>query len=252
VTLTIVLSLPVIPLVNAFARALPEKVLSTYPDELTLHFEKGVLSSNMTEPYFIGIPLFLRVEMKENEYAHLVVIDTDSTVTPEQFAAYQAPLWLARTNAVVVDSNHSIKIQPYGTQTSFTLSETLLEAFFVRIEPYFVWAPLIVVLLLFFPLLAIFLFHFVYLIFGALLIFLLGRFILKQEWSYGTAYRIGLHALTLPILIDLVLSVLSSSIHSIPFLPTLLLLIVVYTNYKPAERIPETPSQAVGSSDHLS
>jgi len=236
ITLTIIVSLPIIPLVSGFMDALPEQVLTTYPDELILHFKKGVLTSNVPEPYFVEIPPFLRGAMKGDQYAHLAVIDTQAMVTPEQFAVYQAPLWLARTNVVIADSNHSLKVQTYGTQTSFVLSEPLVQAFITRLEPYFVWAAPIIVLIIFVSLLAVLLFNFVYLIFGALCVFILGRFILRQKWSYGTAYRIGLHALTLAVLMDVLCTTVGFSLKAVPFLTTLLLLLTVYVNYRPVSR----------------
>ena len=236
VALTIALSLPIISPVNKFLSTLPGQVLAVYPDELVLHVEKGVLSSNVVEPYVVEIPSFWRGAMMGSGYTHLAVVDTSATVTPEQFAAYQTPLWLSRTNVIIADNNHGLRIQPYGAQTSFTLSEALVSTFLTHVEPYFVWVAPTIVLLLFVLFFTVLLFNVVYLLFGALLIFLLGRFGLKQDWNYGTAYRIGLHALTLPVLADVFLTMGSFSFHVFPFIPTVLLLLIVYVNYKPARR----------------
>jgi hypothetical protein len=80
----------------------------------------------------------------------------------------------------------------------------------------------------------------IYLLLAAPLVVLVGK-ILKQDWSYGTSYRLALHATTLPLIVSSVFSMVGLSHTGIPFLPFVLLLLVVYTNFKSHEAI--TPAK---------
>src|SRR3989338_10717550 len=81
----------------------------------------------------------------------------------------------------------------------------------------------------------------VYLFFGALLIFLLGK-LLKEHWGYWKSYQIGMHAVTLPLLLNGALLIFMLGLTQIPLLYTLIMLVVVYANF--AQRKPATPVTA--------
>ena len=60
---------------------------------------------------------------------------------------------------------------------------------------------------------------------------LIGR-VLAYNWSYATAYRIGLHAVTLPLLFSSIAAVLPIGGFSLPFMSAFLTMLIVYMNYK--------------------
>jgi maltodextrin utilization protein YvdJ len=51
------------------------------------------------------------------------------------------------------------------------------------------------------------------------------------------AYQIGLHAITLPILVDTALIIFGLDMVRVLFAPTIILLLVVYVNFTKREKI---------------
>ncbi|OGZ18518.1 MAG: hypothetical protein A2494_01810 [Candidatus Lloydbacteria bacterium RIFOXYC12_FULL_46_25] len=234
VFLTIVSSVPLVPIVNRATHEFPQKFFAYYPDELELHVQNGVVTTNVAEPYFLPLPEMLKSEIADENVAvdHLVVIDTKTPISLEAFRAYGAIMWIGSTAIASYDDQKGITIKPMTKDANFVVSETVLRSIESRMSPYYVFISPVMVLAIFFGLMIALGINFIYLVFGAVFIMLFGRFALKQKWGYGTSYRIGLHAITLSLLADALFSVVGVNIVSIPFLQTALILAVVYVNYK--------------------
>lgn len=243
VFLTIVSSIPLVPLVSKFVHNFPEKFFAYYPDELEVKVEKGVVSSSVTEPYFLPIPQILEgVPVPYGDSGHLVVIDTKTPFSLEQFRAYRTTLWVGSNQLAVDDGNGGIRVAPLDSQASFTVNKNMFRQIEPKLEPFYKFVAPGLVLVILIGLLIGLSVNFVYLLFGAVLILFLGR-LLKQRWSYGTSYRIGLHAITLPLLLTTVLSLLSFSPFDVPFLYSAMMLTMVYVNFKGAVSTPAILTQ---------
>ena len=111
------------------------------------------------------------------------------------------------------------------------------------LQPFFKFVAPILVLVVFVAMLLSFVLNLLYLLFGALLVLVMGK-IMKQNFSYSTSYRICLHATTLPLIVGLAFSLLPIGGSHIPFFSTVLLLVVVYVNFyktPPAHTAPVPP-----------
>ncbi len=230
-----------VPMVHSYIDDLRPALQGAYPEELVLTMTKGVLASNVAEPYYIDVPPLFFPALSRAGYAHLVVIDTTAEMNFDRFKLYQVPVWLGNRFLVMEDKQNGFRVKEYGPDTSFVFDKAAYARLLSETEPFFAWVTPLVVLAVFIGMFVLQIINFVYLIFGALCIFLLGRFILKQKWSYGTSYRIGLHALTLPVILDAVLTLGGTSLGMLPLLSTALMLLVVYVNFK--EYIPREPRQ---------
>lgn len=239
--LSIALSFSIVPLVRHFVSELSPNLLGAYPEELVVTVANGTFSANVPQPYYIDPPHGYASELAKNGFAHLVVIDTLSDVTPDRFSAYATLVWFAARHVVVADTNGQMKINEYEPGTDFILDKAKFATLVHAAEPYFKWAAPVVVAAVFVGMSIAQMFNLLYLVFGAVLIFLLGRFALKQKWTYGASYRIGLHALTLPILLDTALALFGRSLSVLPFFATAIMLAVVYVNGKEAK--PVIPEQ---------
>ena len=109
------------------------------------------------------------------------------------------------------------------------------------IQPFFKFVAPILVLVIFVAMLLSFVLNLLYLLFGALLVMLMGKLV-KQNWTYGTAYRLCLHATTLPLIVGLAFSMLPIGAENIPFLSTGLLLMVVYMNFRNVTKVDVAPT----------
>ena len=230
--LTIVSSIPLVPRVNQFVSDFPTKFFVYYPDPLEVKIEKGVVSSNVVEPYFLPVPEeFKDGSNSESGMNSLLVIDTKTPFSVAQFKEYNVAAWLGRDKIAVFDQNGSIRIKAFDTKTELVINENALRGFEQRLQPFYKFAAPLFVIVIFLGLLIVFGVNFLYLLLGAVLIFLLLR-LLKQRFDYGASYRIGLHAITLPLFLSSLFSLFDLSFLDFPFLFTALMLAVVYVNFK--------------------
>ena len=231
VIMTIVISLPLVPRLDRALPLVTQKVLAYYPSDLVITIADGRASVNKPEPYTLPLPALFREEGNTVGLTELLVVDTTHDVTPQQFTSYHAIFWLAKGSLVAGDEVRGLSILEFPPGMNIVVDQRGVKSVLAQIESL---APLIapgVVLLLFFAFLTSFAFLLLYLLVTALFILLIGR-LLKYDWSYGTSYRIGLHAVTLPILFSSAISLVPIGTVSLSLLSALLTLVVVYMNFK--------------------
>lgn len=198
-----------------------------YPDNLKINIDKGQLSTNVTQPYYY-------YWSSPSAQKAIAVIDTNASVEDYQKYKDTADILITKT-AVVYPKN--------ATQTEvFFLSDlsqniTLDKATYLKgvsqLEPYLNnLVPLITAGIIFILVFGTFigaalmlgekLFS---LLFFSSLVFLMTK-ILRKNLGYGEAYKISMHASTLPILFFSLLGLFGLT-PAIPFGYSLLLSLVV-------------------------
>ncbi len=243
VFMTIASTIPLVPLVNNALNDLTKNVVAYYPNELVVHIDKGEASTNVSEPYYLTMPNVMREHVATTtDLLYLGVIDTHAQVSVEQFRAYKAAFWISKEYLVADDGSGGIRFTKYGPLLTYTLNKQAVQNMLNSVEPFFKFIPPILVLIIFIAMLLSFTLNLLYLLFGALLVMLMGK-LMKQNWSYGTAYRLCLHATTLPLIVGLAFSLLPIGGGNIPFFSTVLLLVVVYANFykSPVAHVAPTP-----------
>lgn len=230
VLMTIISSIPLLPKVHAELTQLPEQVVSAYPEDLRIEIKDGHVSTNVIEPYIIALPTTVALVASSSIPLQLLVIDTASEITPARFHDYNTVFWLSRDAMVIADKKEGIRTITLSN-INMTIDRVALRALLAEIQPYFVFVSPLLVLLIFMALSLSFVIMLIYLLLDSLLIFLLGK-LLKLDWTYGTSYRIALHATTLPLLVSSIFFLLPFSGVQFPFLSTFVLLLVVYLNFK--------------------
>ena len=88
-----------------------QNALNVYPEDLVLTFQDGQMTSNQVEPYFIEskeiVPEQWREDFMESTSGefpkNIVVIDTVTPYTQEQFAAYDVLVWLSKDTVYIED-----------------------------------------------------------------------------------------------------------------------------------------------------
>lgn len=222
--------------------------LNIYPEDLVITIQNGEASTNWTTPYQLrleDIPAFQNIESetfkegfeqgwkKEISYEYLITVDTSLYYSPEVFLEKNSFAWLAK-DALVVHSDQveNIEVIPLSEAKDTVINKTLvnefLENIWTAILPFLAIA--FIFLLVFFSIFVV-AFRLLYLLFFALLVWLLSA-LLKVSLNYGQSYKIGLYAITLPILVQTGILVVSLwlDFRSFPFLFTLLGLIVMALN----------------------
>ncbi len=227
---TIVTSIPLIPVIQKSLHTFPQQFFDYYPDELVVQINEGKITSNVVEPYYLSVPEMFKDDIAELPIKNLGVIDTQTPFSIDEFKAREVFFWITADSVAMQDDTGGINISPIAKEVSYIVSEDGLRGALTSIEPYFPFVIPIVVLLIFLGVMFSFVFLLLYLLIDAIFVFLMSK-IMKWGFSYGTAFRLCLHATTLPILVSAIFSLLPLS-FTLPFFSTFLLLIVVWLNFQ--------------------
>lgn len=227
--------------------AVRKEILALYPEELSVRFENGTISTNVAEPYAIPLPRVLKEEMGASEKypGNLLVIDTGKSISASDFETFDTIAILSKDSIGFHDfENDKVEIRNFGDTPgeSFTFDSEKFASYVDMIEKFvkgFGIALLFLVpLFVFFAKLTILP---LYLVFGAFVIWIIAK-IRGTSWTYGTAYKAGLHLLTLPVLYGIISSdPFIPSLH-IPFLFTVILAIAAVINMTP-DPIKQEPTE---------
>ncbi len=223
------LSFVSIPKVNSFISTFGDRVVDAYPAELEVRLKNGLVSTNVVEPYIIPLPKDdFNSEYSKSNYENLIVIDTKSDLSLDKFNAYNTVVLLTK-NAVLTRDKGKITITELKGTSDLTINRDKLVYWVGKVTPFVKKLPYIIPVIVFTGLFLYFAFSLFYLLFVALLVFIIGK-IRKLGLSYKKSYQISLHAITLPLILSTVS--LFINIKMFRFVPTIILLVVVWVNLK--------------------
>lgn len=241
---TIVFSFTTLPEINKFINEISPKVLNYYPDNLEVTVKNGKVSTNVTEPYFIKMPAEIKSEFQNSnnnstktspdltKIDNLFVIDTISPLTMDSFKNYKTFVLISRDSVAYVDNN-AVKIQSLDQSINAVINKGKISSALNEIMPYIKIIPFVLVPSVFIGWWIGFIIgNLIYLIFGAFVIWLAAK-IMKKELEYGKAYQVGLHAITLSVILDAMVFWFFPQLK-FTFLFTIIMLVIVWVNLKPA------------------
>lgn len=233
---TIISSVPLVPLINKTLHAVPQSFLAYYPDQLEVRVQNGHATTTVVEPYFLPLPQILKSTLATNtDIFSLGVIDTKTPFVLEKFQEYHAFFWVAENAIAIRDQNGAIRISPFGRDMTLTLNKQMMREFIAQIEPFFAFVAPIAILAIFIGMIVVFTLNLIPIIFSALFVFLMGM-LLKRGWTYSASFRLTLHAVTLPLLLSTIFSLVTvNHVGDLPFFSTILILLVVFFNTKTIE-----------------
>ena len=211
-----------------------EKIYTSYPAELELTFDKGTLTTNVQEPYFLPAEPFntdYKVQGTSPEY--FAVIDTTTPFSQKQLEAYGAIVWLSGDTAYVQSSKET-KLIPYPTDSSTVVNKdnftTFVDEIWEKIQnPLLVIGLVLLVVCNF----GLFLAYVTYLVMASLLYFFFSQVAGKKR-EYPQCYRLAAYALTPALLLQALIQAISliTPLQMPPFLFTAVLLLTVYFNVR--------------------
>lgn len=226
-------------------------VYDFYPRNLKLTVKGGQLTTNVKEPYIFD----LESKMMGRDGRHFIIIDTKGSI--EDYPQYNTYV-LATRNAVVYPSkseNNQIEQTSVfyfkDIKNDFTIDRASYDSLLNKIKPY---TANILVLVDSFVAAGLILF----VIFGSLvwsLFTMLGLFILnllvwiinlifKKGYNYSTLYKMGMHAVTLPILVGEAIHYSRSQIptfYSLIFL--VVMMVIVFSSESQGRVVVKTKSK---------
>jgi len=225
-----VLSYTFVPLARSFLENLGPKVLEFYPDNLVITIDDGVASSNVEEPYRLGWPEGFETPPQFRDVGNFIVVDTRNTFELERFRG-EDTMFLLSKDAIAYRTDGGVDIQILDRVPDATVDKSLVQSLVRNAESLPQIAAPFIVFLLFFGALLVLLSNLVYLLFGALLIWGFS-YIRKTPLGYKKSYQVGIHAMTLGILLSS-LAFIFYPPAGFPFGFTLLLLVVAWVNLEP-------------------
>lgn len=203
------------------AQDFAQNIINCYPKDLEVKITGGQVSLNEKEPYFI----------KSCESQNLGVIDTRTAFSASKFDEYKVPAWVTKDAVIYKKDNFETRTYSLTKINDFKLNKEVINSFYNKLSPYLNFIGPILVLFSFVGIFLSFNFRLLHLLLLASLIWLLGK-LFKNTISYGQSYKLGLHAITLGLIVDLLINLVRPWTHfyGFPFMVSILTLGVVTFN----------------------
>lgn len=215
-----------------------QKYEAIFPDNLVITIKDGEASANVPMPYFIDAPddSFLRdneINGGNEPPSHLIAIDTTQEASLGLFKQYDSYMLLSKDSFITYNNNGQLRIIPLESASDTTLDKAFVSKVISKIKSFL---PLVIpffFLFVFFIVYCFLAFEAIYMFFGALFVWAALR-IMKVPTGYWKSYQIGLHAMTLPLILSIPL--LRFSELKFPFWFTIVTVLVVTANVRSARR----------------
>ena len=197
---TVAISIKIIPSTLAGIRGFVDKIGEIYPGDLVIEFKDGMWEINKEEPLYIKMPN-LPAETFANVPENLIVFDKNGTI--DKLGDYNTLLLLNSENFIQVNGNEVVSTQPISAVPNVKIDKGLIDSRLNEMNKIIGVLPYILPL---FVLLFVFVFNYIIPgIFNMLLVGL-GLFIvsmvMKKNMRYVSALKIGIHSMTIPMLIQ--------------------------------------------------
>ncbi|MFH1188962.1 MAG: DUF1189 family protein [bacterium] len=226
---TVFFSIFFIPSLSGFLNTVQTKIEESYPAGLEITFKGGIASTEgVEEPYYIpiqeGMKNIKNIQDTAAPVKNLLAIQTKEDFNTDSFTAHHSLFVLNQKTLAYYNDNGIISKISLKVLPAITINYSLIKSWSNKISPYFVVIPFIAILL-FFLVAIIFLQTMLALLLPWALILMIIAKIKKIHISYGKAYQLGIHLITLPLIISGFFALLSINIP-IPFLSTILYTII--------------------------
>lgn len=193
-----------LPKMPEYLTMVQEKGMALYPKDLVVTITDGVVSTNAKEPYAIDLPFALPVD-GDKKPEHLVVIDTKAT--PEAFDTYQSFVVVGKSTLYYRDDK-GYKFYPLKDIKGKTvINKAFYDEWAGKVVPYLSWVPTVVYVVGIVGLLLLPVVLTVGRVVGYLVVLLILTIfslamakIFRKKFSYPVLYRLGMHAITVPVL----------------------------------------------------
>jgi len=190
------------PLTNDFvnqANKFVQSITDYYPDSLVVTIKEGNLSINEPEPYIVPLPDSFEEQETEQPIENLIVIDTKGTI--DDMEKYNTIILINEKNVLINESN-KIEVFPLEGAPDTEINKEMVLELAEKTEPLINVLPYVFIVLAF---IASLIYYFgiraIYLLVVATILLLVGS-IKQLKVPFSKYYQIGIHAMTLPLFIE--------------------------------------------------
>lgn len=204
-TLTLSLSIIIVPFLTQFSSRFEKRAPNLFPQDLAITLKEGEVTTNAVEPLRFPIPFELLVDVpgavSDQNQKYLLTIDTKANSS--DFAKSQSLILVTKNEVVLTQNNDNYQVVPFDKSDEFLLNFEVYQKFLQDTKPFIRFLPVISVLLIFFVFSFIFpLLRLIFLIIITPILFAAAR-LMGLNLSMGKITQLGLHALTLPTLLQI-------------------------------------------------
>lgn len=172
------------------------KVKEMYPEGFEITMDNGNWYINKEEPFNISFPESMK---EEGMPANLIVFYKEGTI--EDVSNFSTLMLVNKVNILVQGSN-KLEVYPIRDIPNGTFTQREFDFFITSLEGFTKYVPAFyVVFTIFFSFIYYFVFRLMYLLFVGSVVMLLSLFT-KVNLSFKDSFRVSLHTMTFPFLID--------------------------------------------------
>ncbi len=204
--------LPQIP--NFIVKA-KSTILSFYPSDLVLTVKNSELSTNVQEPYYLDPVEITRTlnKIPSKKIEHFVTIDTAGSM--EKFDQYKTAILVTKNMVIAQKSDGGYEAESFNSfntaNQELIITKDKYDQLVGKFLPYLdqlktISLGLMAGAIILWPFVggALYLSNkFLYLAVFSIIFLIIAK-IMKKQLSYQKIFQLGMHALTLPIIIDLI------------------------------------------------
>lgn len=210
-------------------------VTRMFPDELVLSIQNGKVSTNVSEPYAIALPEEWRTTSDATP-AHFLVINTKKSIEKSDFATADTLIILGENGFGFHDPNKGefriYDVNPKDWEENASLDKEQF-AGFVDYTASIIWWMLVIggLLLPFIMYAVLWVSYLVYLVFGALIVWVGAKW-RGHQITYGDAYVASMYLLPIPFLYEFLSSYGRGLAGNILFAFSLILFVMTLLSFR--------------------
>ncbi|NMB91271.1 DUF1189 family protein [candidate division WWE3 bacterium] len=229
-------SIKMVPETKAWLKTGVEEVKNIYPDDLVISIKDGKWSINKPEPYIIPMPQSIKEKYSAN-VDNAVVFYKQGTIN--DFSSFKTFALVNESNILTNDNASGIKAYPVKDLPNADIDKSKAIEGINNVYKYIKYVPFLLPLVLFVGqiLFDFFGYKLMYILWIGLAVYLLSL-LKKKKINFLSACRIGIHTMTLPIIVETLFSLFSLDVSAYPWffvLNTFLSFIVLDKMFKEKE-----------------
>lgn len=229
---TVYLGVKIFNPLNNFLKRFPQVLIKVYPAELEVKIRRGVVSTNVQEPYFLPVDRLEKTfedfnndvkGLNSDKIENILVIDTRAKV--EDMARFQTYALLTKNYLSFYNEDGRIEIIPLDEIKDFTVNQSVVRGLINRLLPLLGYISILLIPFIFTGSFLFFsIFQLIYLLFVAIFLFVAAK-IISFPLSYLKSYQIDLHLSTIITPFFLLMSAVKIDVQ-FPFLKVIVFTLI--------------------------
>ena len=202
-----------------------EDIGTCYPNDLVVQITNGIATTNVTEPYIFS-------GCEEKQETPIIVIDTKTPYSAEKFKEYNSLAWLTNDSLFYQKNDYEVSSYSLAEIKDFKLDKNFVTTKISEFSPYLNFVGPILFIFSLFGIYIAYSIRLIYLLIFSVFLIVLGK-LFGKNLTYPNAYKMGLYALTLGLLVEIIVNLTSpyTRFNGFPFMFSFIFFGVVIVNY---------------------